>query len=357
MSKAEAMAAALNQFLDVSWEVEAAAVVSGDGLPMASALPPEVDEDRLAAMSASLLTLGERAADGLSKGNLAQVLVEGDRGYVVLMAAGNDTVLVAVTTNEVKIGLMLYEMRKAAADVAAIMNGTTPAPVSEIPEQQSDASQDSLSQLPEPPWPAASGPEAGVEVAQDEPAKWLPADDEKPSSQDEPAEWLPADDEKPSSQDEPAEWLRGDDDKPSSQNEWSSFSTESSDDVGSQELRADGGEEPAAPTGWAGTTESGDDAKPAEQGWASSEVPGFRTSETSWASPRDESSTPEWSPESRADDEQGAESASDEQESPSVEAEGPAREPSAPPAPPKPRWSDEEQDEPTTTETSAPSWS
>ncbi len=124
MTKAEAMAAALNEFLDVSWEVEAAAVVSPDGLPMASALPPDVEEDRLAAMSASLLTLGERAAHNLNRGELAQVLVEGERGYVLLMAAGPNAVLVAVTSHDAKVGLVLFEMKKAVETIAAVMDGS-----------------------------------------------------------------------------------------------------------------------------------------------------------------------------------------------------------------------------------------
>ena len=124
MTKAEAMAAALNEFLDVSWEVEAAAVVSPDGLPMASALPPDVEEDRLAAMSASLLTLGERAAHNLNRGELAQVLVEGERGYVLLMAAGPNAVLVAVTSHDAKVGLVLFEMKKAVDTIAAVMDGS-----------------------------------------------------------------------------------------------------------------------------------------------------------------------------------------------------------------------------------------
>ena len=124
MTKAEAMAAALNEFLDVSWEVEAAAVVSPDGLPMASALPPDVEEDRLAAMSASLLTLGERAAHNLNRGELAQVLVEGERGFVLLMAAGPSAVLVAVTSHEAKVGLVLFEMKKAVESIASVMDGS-----------------------------------------------------------------------------------------------------------------------------------------------------------------------------------------------------------------------------------------
>src|SRR5687767_15230995 len=108
MTKADLLAAALDDFLATSPEVEAAAVVSADGLPMASALPAYVEEDRLAAMSAALLTLGERAASGLGKGGLAQVFVEGAHGYVILMAAGDHAVLVSVTSKAAKIGLVLF---------------------------------------------------------------------------------------------------------------------------------------------------------------------------------------------------------------------------------------------------------
>ena len=134
MTKADLLASGLDDFLSVSPDVEAAAVVSADGLPMASALPSYVEEDRLAAMSAALLTLGERAATGLGKGELAQVFVEAAQGYVVLMAAGRNALLVAVTSGSAKVGLVLYEMRKAAARVAEIMDGEVASMIEAEPE-------------------------------------------------------------------------------------------------------------------------------------------------------------------------------------------------------------------------------
>ena len=129
MTKADQLSTALDDFLTISTEVEAAAVVSADGLPMASALPPHVEEDRLAAMSAALLTLGERAASELGKGELGQVFIEGPKGHVILMAAGRDCVLVCVTAHGAKIGLVLFEMRRIAERVARAMEdfeGPTP---------------------------------------------------------------------------------------------------------------------------------------------------------------------------------------------------------------------------------------
>ena len=135
MTKADQLARALDDFLGTSPDVEAAAVVSADGLPMASALPPHIEDDRLAAMSAALLTLGEKAASGLGKGELAQVFVEGNNGYVVLMAAGTGAVLVAVTTKAAKAGLVLFEMKRSAAHVARIMDSV----VSEGPVLRQEA--------------------------------------------------------------------------------------------------------------------------------------------------------------------------------------------------------------------------
>ena len=126
MTRGDLLAGALDDFIAVSPEVEAAAVVSADGLPMASALPEHVEEERLAAMSAALLILGERAASGMGKGELSQVVVESGKGYVILMSAGPQAVLVAVTTTQTKAGLTLFEMRRTAESVAALMNPGSP---------------------------------------------------------------------------------------------------------------------------------------------------------------------------------------------------------------------------------------
>jgi len=102
-------------------EIEAASVVSFDGLAMASALPQAMDEDRVAAMSAALLSLGERAAEGLGRGLLSQVYVEGEDGTVFLISADDEAVLVAVAAKGAKTGLMLFEVRRAAAAVGAAL--------------------------------------------------------------------------------------------------------------------------------------------------------------------------------------------------------------------------------------------
>ncbi len=131
-TRAGRLAAALDDFIRSSPDVEAAAVVSFDGLPMASAMPPELEEDRVGAMSAALLSLGEQAALGLGRGQLNQVFVEGEHGFVFLMSARDQAVLAAVAGRTAKIGFMLYEMRRAAQRIGTTLESPPPAP--EAPE-------------------------------------------------------------------------------------------------------------------------------------------------------------------------------------------------------------------------------
>jgi predicted regulator of Ras-like GTPase activity (Roadblock/LC7/MglB family) len=148
MTRADLLAGALDEFIGVSPEVEAAAVVSADGLPMASALPEHVEEDRLAAMSAALLILGERAASGLGKRDLSQVMVESADGYVVLMSAGPHAVIVAVSSTSAKPGLLLFEMRRMAEKVASLMRQDLSATISGAPDREQAAGPSSDSEAP-----------------------------------------------------------------------------------------------------------------------------------------------------------------------------------------------------------------
>ncbi len=123
----------LNELLSVSPELQAAAVVSFDGLPMASALPVGMDEDRVAAMSAALLSLGERAAENFGRGSLTQVYVEGENGTVFLVSADDEAVLVAVGAKGAKVGLLMFEVRRAAASVAEALRADDAQALAEAP--------------------------------------------------------------------------------------------------------------------------------------------------------------------------------------------------------------------------------
>ena len=102
-------------------DIEASAIVSVDGLIMASALPADVEEDRVSAMSAAMLSLGERISSELGRGILDQVYVHGGEGYVILMSIGEDAVLTVLAREQAKLGLIFLDMRRAAEDLTKLV--------------------------------------------------------------------------------------------------------------------------------------------------------------------------------------------------------------------------------------------
>ncbi len=102
-------------------DIEASAVVSVDGLIMASALQQGAEEDRVSAMSAAMLSLGERIAQELGRGQLEQVYIKGNSGFIVLISIGDEAVLTALARQEGKLGLVFLEMRRAAEDLVKLV--------------------------------------------------------------------------------------------------------------------------------------------------------------------------------------------------------------------------------------------
>ncbi len=120
-NRTEQMVTRLRQMQVASPAIEASAVVSVDGLIIASALPNEVEEDRVSAMSAAMLSLGERISAELGRGSLEQVYIKGNDGYVLLTSIGSDAVLTALAGPNAKLGLIFLEMRRAADELAKVV--------------------------------------------------------------------------------------------------------------------------------------------------------------------------------------------------------------------------------------------
>jgi len=120
-SRTELMVDRLRDLQVSSPDVEASAVVSVDGLTMASSLPREVEEDRVSAMSAAMLSLGERIASELGRGTLEQVYIKGQSGYVILMSVGEEAVLTVLAREQAKLGLLFLDMRRAAQDLTRLV--------------------------------------------------------------------------------------------------------------------------------------------------------------------------------------------------------------------------------------------
>ncbi len=119
--KAETLDIVLRDLEAAVPQIQAAAIVSVEGLPIASILPSNVDETMIAAMTAAMLSLGERAAAELDKGELEQVYVKGKDGYIIVMGAGANAVLTLSATKDVKLGLIFLEMERAAKKIAKLV--------------------------------------------------------------------------------------------------------------------------------------------------------------------------------------------------------------------------------------------
>lgn len=120
-SRTELMVDRLRDLQGTTPDVEASAVVSVDGLIIASALPAGIEEDRVSAMSAAMLSLGERISSELGRGILDQVYVKGAKGYVILMAVGEEAVLTTLVRQKARLGLIFLDMRRSVDDLEKLV--------------------------------------------------------------------------------------------------------------------------------------------------------------------------------------------------------------------------------------------
>ena len=111
----------LNELKKSLPEIVAAAVVSLDGLIMASALPEGMSEDRVAAMSAAILSLAESISNEMGRGSLEQIFTKGDGGYVILMTISEHAGLTVLTNEQAKPGLVFLEMRRTAEALTPLL--------------------------------------------------------------------------------------------------------------------------------------------------------------------------------------------------------------------------------------------
>ncbi|MDT4331719.1 roadblock/LC7 domain-containing protein [Methylomonas sp. MED-D] len=119
--RADMLTSVLTELNGTSADIEASGVISTDGLMMASVLPASMDEDRVGAMSAAMLSLGDRTAQELSRGGLEQVLIKGDKGYVLMTYAGREAVLTVLAKPNAKLGLIFLDVKRAAESIAEML--------------------------------------------------------------------------------------------------------------------------------------------------------------------------------------------------------------------------------------------
>lgn len=111
----------LQNFVSGTSDIQGAALVSPDGLALASVLPKTMDEDRTAAMSAAMLSLGERIGSELVRGTIDRIVVQGEKGYGVVVSCGRDAVLLVLASDQVKQGILFLEIKRAVEKIAPLV--------------------------------------------------------------------------------------------------------------------------------------------------------------------------------------------------------------------------------------------
>ena len=111
----------LNDFERNVPHVEATAVVSTDGLVIASRLPDQVEEDRVGAMGAAILSISTRSGEELNRGEMLRVLIEGTNGYLLIRSIGDVAILVVLVDKKVRLGMLFYECKQCINKLTEIL--------------------------------------------------------------------------------------------------------------------------------------------------------------------------------------------------------------------------------------------
>ncbi|HAX90104.1 MAG TPA: diacylglyceryl transferase [Cyanobacteria bacterium UBA11370] len=112
----------LKTFVTGTSDVEGAAMVTPDGLPLASSLPGGMDDERVSAMSAAMLSLGERIGKELVRGAIDRIYVEGNQGFSILTSCGEDAVFLVLATKEAKQGVLMLEIKRTLSELKSALS-------------------------------------------------------------------------------------------------------------------------------------------------------------------------------------------------------------------------------------------
>lgn len=107
----------LQNFVTSTADVQGAAMVTPDGLPLASSLPGGMDDERVSAMSAAMLSLGDRIGKELVRGEIDRIYVEGQEGFSILTSCGQDAVFLVLAAKSAKQGMLMLEIKRAIAEL------------------------------------------------------------------------------------------------------------------------------------------------------------------------------------------------------------------------------------------------
>jgi hypothetical protein len=111
----------LQNFVTTTADVQGSALVTPDGLPLASSLPGGMDDERVSAMSAAMLSLGERIGKELGRGDIDRIYVEGSEGFSILTKCGEEAVFIVLAGKAAKQGVLMLEIKRAVNELKLLV--------------------------------------------------------------------------------------------------------------------------------------------------------------------------------------------------------------------------------------------
>ncbi|MFX1561963.1 MAG: roadblock/LC7 domain-containing protein [Promethearchaeota archaeon] len=111
----------LRQMESTTPGIEASAVVTAQGLPIVAAMPQTINEAIVAAMTAALVGVAERALSEIPRGDLQQVTIEAENGYIILKGAGPNAILTSLVKKSANLGMVFLVMKRYSKEIATIL--------------------------------------------------------------------------------------------------------------------------------------------------------------------------------------------------------------------------------------------
>ncbi|MGW0711983.1 roadblock/LC7 domain-containing protein [Streptomyces sp. NPDC002643] len=102
-------------------QLTGALAASVDGLVLAHDTPG-VEAEGLAALTAAALGVAVRMTDATGRGDLRELLLRGENGYVATYAAGSSAVLTLLAQDRVNVGRLHLEGRRAGTRIGALVD-------------------------------------------------------------------------------------------------------------------------------------------------------------------------------------------------------------------------------------------
>jgi uncharacterized protein len=121
--------------LNRSVGINGSAVITRDGIPVISVIPAQTDEDKMAAIGASLIRAAVRGLGQLAGHEVQSVCLEASRGDILLVNAGSVFLVVVIDPN-INLDSTMLDIKSAASRLQRAVSLNHPNVATDARKQQ-----------------------------------------------------------------------------------------------------------------------------------------------------------------------------------------------------------------------------